>query len=165
MSTDTAIEESSGALPLRMSLADLPSLVGRQIGTSSGLLVDQARISAFADATEDRQWIHTDPERAKTGPFGTTIAHGYLTLSLSTAMLWDVLDVPDAAQVVNYGLDKVRFPAPVPAGAELRMTLEILNVDPVPGGYQVRYRGTATVPNQSKPVCVTEGLFRYLGDL
>lgn len=150
-------------LPVRVTIAELPSLIGSVIGTSRPIEVSQERINAFAEATEDRQWLHTDPDRAKSGPFGGTIAHGYLTLSLSTAMLWDVLEVTDAAQVVNYGLEKVRFPAPVPAGSSVSMSLEILSVDPVAGGVQVRYRGSATVPDTAKPVCVAEGLFRYYG--
>lgn len=148
-------------LPVRVRIADLPSLVGTTVGTSPAIEVTQDRINAFAEATEDRQWIHTDPERARSGPFGTTIAHGYLTMSLGSALLWEVLQVTDAAQVVNYGLEKVRFPAPVPAGSAVSMTLEIVSVEPVTGGVQVRYRGTFTVPDGAKPVCVIDGLFRY----
>lgn len=148
-------------LPVRVRIAELPSLVGTTVGPAPAIEVTQERINAFAEATEDRQWIHTDPERARSGPFGTTIAHGYLTLSLASALIWEVLQVTDAAQVVNYGLEKVRFPAPVPAGSPVSMTLEIVSVEPVPGGVQVRYRGTFTVPDNSKPVCVTDGLFRY----
>lgn len=154
--------DNTRQLPHRVAIDDLHSLVGKQLGSSRGRVIDQGRINAFANATEDEQWIHTDPERAAKGPFGTTIAHGYLTLSLVTAMLWDVLEVPDAGQVVNYGLDKVRFPAPVPSGSEVSMQLEIVAVDPIPGGYQIRYRGTASIPTQPKPVCVAEGIFRYL---
>ncbi|MBB2893652.1 MaoC family dehydratase [Flexivirga oryzae] len=148
-------------LPVRVTIAELPSLVGTTVGTAPAIEVTQERINAFAEATEDRQWIHTDPERARSGPFGTTIAHGYLTLSLASALMWEVLQVTDAAQVVNYGLEKVRFPAPVPAGSPVSMTLDIVSVEPVAGGVQVRYRGTFTVPDNSKPVCVTDGLFRY----
>lgn len=162
MSTTLQPDAPTTELPHRIPIDDLPDLVGRQLGTSGGILVDQARINGFGEVTEDRQWIHTDPSRAASTPLGGTIAHGYLTLSLVTAMLWDVLDVPDAGQIINYGLDKVRFPAPVPVGSELRMDVEIVSVDPVNDGFQVRYRGTAHVPAQSKPVCVAEGLFRYL---
>lgn len=152
---------TESAIRREVSFDDLPSLAGTTLGTSDAILIDQDRISSFAEATEDRQWIHVDPARAKDGPFGTTIAHGFLTLSLSTALLWQVLEVTGSAQVVNYGLDKVRFPAPVPAGAPLRMTVDVVDVDEVAGGYQLRYRGTATVPDQPKPVCVAEGLLRY----
>lgn len=162
MSTTLHPEAPTPSLPHRIGIDELPSLVGRQLGTSSGILVDQSRIDGFGEVTEDRQWIHTDPARAASTPLGSTIAHGYLTLSLVTAMLWDVLDVPDAGQIINYGLDKVRFPAPVPVGSELRMDLEIVAVDAIAGGFQVRYRGTAHVQAQPKPVCVAEGLFRYL---
>lgn len=157
MSTTTA------ELPLTVTIEQLPDLIGRSLGPSRPRQIEQSRIDAFAEATEDRQWLHTDPERAADGPFGSTIAHGYLTLSLSTALLWDVLQVSDAAQIVNYGLEKVRFPAPVLAGDEVAMTLELLAVEPVTGGVQVRYRGTLTSPGQAKPVCVLEGLFRYYG--
>lgn len=150
--------------PRSVTIEELPSLIGTVIGTSHPIAVPQERINAFAEATEDRQWLHTDPDRAKDGPFGRTIAHGYLTLSLSTALLWDVLEVTDADQVVNYGLDKVRFPAPVPAGSEVRMSLEILGVEDIRGGVQMRYRGTATIADQPKPVCVAEGIFRYYKD-
>lgn len=155
-------DHTAQQLPVTVTIAELSSLIGEVIGTSRSITVSQERINAFAEATEDRQWLHTDPERAAAGPFGGTIAHGYLTLSLATAMLEDVLQVSDAAQIVNYGLEKVRFPAPVPAGAEVSMTMEILAVEPITGGVQVRYRGTATIPDGSKPVCVVEGLFRYI---
>lgn len=151
----------SQVTPTRVSLDDLPDLVGKNLGTSDPIVVTQERINQFADATEDHQWLHVDPERAADGPFGTTIAHGYLTLSLSTALLWQLLEVPDAAQIVNYGLNKVRFPAPVPAGSEVRMTLDILDVEEVKGGYQVAYRGSAMIEGQERPVCVADGLFRY----
>lgn len=147
--------------PVSVTIADLPSLVGTVVGTSRPVEISQQRIDAFAEATEDRQWLHTEPNRARSGPFGSTIAHGFLTLSLSSALLTDVLQVTDAAQIVNYGLEKVRFPAPVPAGSQVSMKLEIVAVEPVAGGVQVRYRGTFTVPYGAKPVCVTEGLFRY----
>lgn len=147
--------------PTRINLDDLPRLVGVDLGTSEAIPVPQQRIDAFAEATEDRQWLHVDPVRAQQGPFGSTIAHGYLTLSLSTAMFWQLLEVPDAARIVNYGLNKVRFPAPVPEGSAVRMNLVIDSVDEVEGGYQVGYRGTASVDGQPKPVCVAEGLFRY----
>lgn len=158
------MNENVQHLPRSVTIEELPSLIGSVIGSSRPIAVPQERINAFAEATEDRQWLHTDPGRAKNGPFGHTIAHGYLTLSLSTAMLWDVLDVTDADQVVNYGLDKVRFPAPVPAGSQVSMSLEILGVEDIRGGVQMRYRGSATIADQSKPVCVAEGIFRYYKD-
>lgn len=149
--------------PVSVTIAELPSLAGKTFAAPRSIEVTQERIDAFAEATEDRQWLHVDPERAKSGPFGGTIAHGYLTLSLASAMLFDVLQVTDAVQVVNYGLDKVRFPAPVPAGSKVSMAAQFVSVDPVPGGVQVRYRASFTVPDGTKPVCVAEGLFRYYG--
>ncbi len=153
--------DTTPTTPRRVSIEDLPTLVGRNLGTSGPIEVPQHRIDAFAEATEDRQWIHVDADRARGGPFGGTIAHGYLTLSLSTALFWQLLEVPDAAQVINYGLNKVRFPAPVPSGSSVRMSLVIESVDEVPNGYQVAYRGTAVVDGQDKPACVAQGLFRY----
>jgi acyl dehydratase len=140
---------------------ELPSLSGRNLGMSGTVEVPQERIDAFADATEDRQWIHLNPALARTGPFGGTIAHGYLTLSLSTILLSHLLEVTDAAQVVNYGLNRVRFPAPVPAGAALKMMVDVVAVDEFNDGYQMTYRGTAFIDGQAKPVCVMDGIFRY----
>jgi acyl dehydratase len=147
--------------PIRVTVDQLPELVGKRLGVSAPLTVDQAKIDLFAEATEDRQWIHVDPDRAAQSPYGTTIAHGFLTLSLSTAMLWQVLDVVDAKQIVNYGLEKVRFPAPVPAGASLTMTVDVEAVDEVAGGYQLRYGGTVNAADVVKPVCVMSGVLRY----
>lgn len=144
-----------------VSLDELPSLVGATLGPSGAADIPQIRIDTFADATDDHQWIHVDPERAAAGPFGTTIAHGYLTLSLGPALLWQLLDVPDAASVVNYGLDKVRFPAPVPVGSKVRMTAEVRSVDEVSGGLQLAYRGTFHADGLERPVCVADGLLRY----
>lgn len=148
--------------PLSVSLANLPSLVGQQIGPSNPFVVTQEQIDSFADATLDRQWLHTDPARAATGPFGAPIAHGYLTLSLQTAMLWDILEVSDADSVVNYGLNKVRFISPVPVGSELTLSVEVTDVSPVKGGYQLDYTATITVVGADRPCCVAEVLFRYL---
>ncbi|QDO89757.1 MaoC family dehydratase [Ornithinimicrobium ciconiae] len=143
-------------------LADLPDLVGQQLGPSRPIVVTQERIDAFAEASGDRQWLHTDLERAARGPFGGTIAHGYLTLALQTVMLWDVLEVSDADSVVNYGLNKVRFITPVPVGSELVMTVEVTDVSPVRGGHQLAYTATISLPGASRPCCVAEVLFRYL---
>lgn len=114
-----------------LTFADLPAQVGRTFGPSKWITVDQARIDEFADATLDRQWIHVDPARAAHGPFGTTVAHGYLTLSLLVAMVQDLGVLPASAQlVVNYGLEKVRFPAPVPAGSRVRCSAELTDCQP-----------------------------------
>jgi len=141
---------------------DLPARVGTQLGMSAWRTLDQATIDAFAQATGDRQWIHVDPERAATGPFGTTIAHGFLTLSLCAAMLDEVLEVHGASMQVNYGLDRVRFPAPVPAGARVRGAIELASAEALAGGVQAVLRATVEVDGQPKPACVAELVIRFL---
>ncbi len=132
---------------------------GDVFGPSSWLDVTQERIDAFAAATEDHQWIHVDPERAKDGPFGGTIAHGYLTLSLVTVASYEV--VPRSGRMgINYGLNRVRFPAPVPSGSRVRTTFEVLQVDELDGGHQTTMRATVERDGGEKPVCVAEVVFR-----
>ena len=114
-------------------------LVGTQLGYSEWMPITQERVNLFADATDDHQWIHVDPERAKDGPFGVAIAHGYLTLSLAPVLLNKVIRVDNTKFGVNYGCNKVRFPSPVPVGAELRMGVTIAAVDETDGGVQVTY--------------------------
>ncbi|AXH97966.1 MaoC family dehydratase [Ornithinimicrobium avium] len=145
-----------------VSLEELPGLVGQRLGPSRPVRITQEQVDAFAAATHDRQWLHTDPARAARGPFGTTVAHGYLTLALQTSLLWDVLRVVGAGSVVNYGLDRVRFVSPVPVGSELVMDVEVTAVTPVTGGYQLAYTATISVPGASRPGCVADVLFRYL---
>jgi acyl dehydratase len=144
-----------------ISLADLPGMIGKHLGHSDWHTIDQEQINRFADATGDHQWIHVDVERAKSGPFGTTIGHGYLTLSLVPIFVFQLLKVEGAKLVVNYGLNKVRFPAPVPAGSRVRMGAEIAGVEPVGGGVQVTLSATFEIEGQAKPACVAEILFRY----
>ena len=144
-----------------IALTDLPSMVGKHLGHSDWHTVDQEQINRFADATGDRQWIHVDAERAKSGPFGTTIGHGYLTLSLAPIFIFQILKVEGAKLVVNYGLNKVRFPAPVPVDSRVRMGAEIGAVEPVAGGLQVQLNATFEIEGGSKPACVAEILFRY----
>ena len=144
-----------------VTMAELPTLVGQHIGTSRWRPVTQEMINAFADTTGDHQWLHVDPERAATGPFGSTIAHGYLTLSLATALLWDVLEVRDAERIVNYGLGKVRFPAPLPAGSQVRAQVVVSGVEEVKGGLQLTATLTFEREGGDRPVCVAELLFRY----
>lgn len=158
--TETGTEVGAGVRAVRC--ADLPTLVGSRLGPSRPHVVTQEQVDTFAEATRDRQWLHTDPERAAAGPFGTTIAHGFLTLSLVTSMLWDVLHVPDAGSVVNYGLDKVRFVSPVPVGSELVLVAEVTDVTEVRGGHQLAITATISVPDAPRPACVAEILFRYL---
>jgi acyl dehydratase len=141
--------------------ADLLAYAGKEIGTSDWHTVTQEQINKFADATGDHQWIHIDEERAKAGPFGTTIAHGYMTLSLVPIFVFEILKVEGAKLVVNYGLNKARFPAPVPAGSRVRMGGEIASVEPVTGGLQVALNCTFEIEGQPKPACVAEILFRY----
>jgi len=141
-------------------LDELEGLVGREIGVSDWLEVDQARINAFAAATEDRQWIHVDPERAAQGPFGGTIAHGFLTLSLLPHFFETAYRVRETRMGINYGLDRVRFPAPVPAGSRLRGRFVLKRIDAVEGGVQLLVEVTVETEAGGKPVCVAESLTR-----
>jgi acyl dehydratase len=135
--------------------------VGAEYGPSSWIDVDQARIDAFADATGDHQWIHVDPERAKAGPFGTTIGHGYLTLSLLPVMSYEVVPRQDGGMAVNYGLNKVRFPAPVPSGSKVRGTFRVQEIVDEDWGFQATMAATIEREGGDKPVCVAELVFRY----
>jgi acyl dehydratase len=133
---------------------------GDTFGPSSWIEITQEKIDAFADATDDHQWIHVDPERAKEGPFGTTIGHGYLTLSLLTVASYEV--VPrQGGMGINYGVNRVRFPAPVPVGSRLHATFEVLQVDELEGGGQVTMKATVEREGGEKPVCVAEIIFRH----
>jgi acyl dehydratase len=133
----------------------LADLVGVELGPTSWLEVPQSRIDAFARATDDLQWIHTDPERAGTGPFGTTIAHGFLTLSLCVPMLYEVLPT-DGGAVVNYGVDRVRFPAAVPSGSRVRGSFRIVSVEETSSGERAKIEATVECDGVEKPVCVAE---------
>jgi acyl dehydratase len=135
---------------------------GTHLGYSDWLEVTQERVDRFAEATGDHQWIHTDPERAKDGPFGGTIAHGYLTVSLSNLFLPQIVDVRGFSLGVNYGADKVRFPAPVPVGSRIRGGAELRSVTPIAGGVQVVTVITIEVEGGTKPACVIESISRYL---
>lgn len=141
-------------------LADLQALVGQSVGVSDWIGVDQQRIDLFAAATGDHQWIHTDPERAAKGPFGTTIAHGFLTLALLPEMSASAFEVRDTRMGVNYGLGKVRFPAPVPAGSRLRGHFKLVKYEPIEGGAQLTVEVTMEREGADKPVCVAESLAR-----
>ena len=141
-------------------LADLQALVGQPLGTSEWITVDQARIDAFADATLDRQWIHIDAERAAKGPFGTTIAHGFLTLSLLPAFFASAFEIGDTRMGVNYGLNRVRFTAPVPAGSRLRANFKLLAYEPLDGGAQLVTEVTVEREGAERPACVAEAVTR-----
>ena len=138
----------------------LRELVGQEIGTSDWIEISQEQVDRFADATGDHQWIHVDQERAAQGPFGGTIAHGFLTLSLIPRILPEVLEVKGFAMGVNYGLDKVRFPAPVPVGSRLRATVVLEEVSEVPGGVQLAHTFTFEEEGGDKPACVARFLER-----
>ena len=138
--------------------------VGNHLGYSDWLEITQDRVDRFADSTGDHQWIHVDPVRAKDGPFGTTIAHGYLTMSLSNLLLPQIVDVQGFDLGVNYGVNKVRFPAPVPVGARIRAGAELVEAEPVPGGVQTIVRITIEVEGGSKPACIIEAVSRYLNN-
>jgi acyl dehydratase len=134
--------------------------VGDEFGPSSWVEVTQERIQAFADATGDQQWIHVDPEKAAAGPFGTTIGHGYLTLSLVPAMSYEVLPRGDGGMGINYGLNRVRFPAPVPSGSRVRGTFRLLEREDADWGAQATWAVTIEREGGDKPVCVAEVVFR-----
>ncbi|MCU1605442.1 MAG: Enoyl-CoA hydratase [Modestobacter sp.] len=146
------------------TIAELPGLKGTELGTSDWFEVTQERVNTFADATDDHQWIHVDVERAKAeSPFGGPIGHGYLTLSLVVPMYSQVLTVSDAKMGVNYGLNKVRFPAPVPVGSKLRLTATLKDVEEVAGGLQLTIGAVIERDGGEKPVCIAELLFRTYG--
>ncbi len=141
--------------------AELEAAVGRHLGYSEWLPITQQRIDQFAEATGDHQWIHVDPERAKDGPFGVCIAHGYLTLSLVNFFLPQILDVQGISMGVNYGADRLRFPAPVPVGSKVRGAAELLAVEEVKGGVQATIRVTVEIEGSDRPGCVIDTISRY----
>ena len=140
--------------------SDLPSLVGQEVGLSRWITVDQARIDAFARITEDEQFIHVDPERAKSTPFGGTIAHGFLTLSLASAMSYDAVAPLDGMVMgVNYGFDKLRFLAPVPAGSKVRGRFKLLSAEDKGGGrWLLKHELTVEIEGADKPALIAEWL-------
>jgi acyl dehydratase len=141
---------------------NLVDMVGQHIGVSEWMLIDQERVNKFADATDDHQWIHVDAEKAAQGPFGGTIAHGFLTLALTVPLGGQVpLDVGEPKMAINYGLEKVRFPAPVPVGSRVRARVELANVTEAGGGVQVNRIVTIEVEGQEKPAMVAETVSRY----
>lgn len=141
--------------------AGLLDAVGEQLGASDWLTIDQARIDLFADATDDHQWIHVDPERAKDGPFGACIAHGYLTLSLVNVFLPQIIDVQGIKMGVNVGCDKVRFPQPVTVGSRVRGVGELLSAEEAKGGIQSVVRVTVEIEGSDRPACVVDTISRY----
>ncbi|CAO5237335.1 MaoC family dehydratase [Frankia sp. AgKG'84/4] len=140
---------------------ELRAVAGQELGTSPWREVTQAQVNLFADATDDHQWIHVDTERAKEGPFKQTIAHGFLTLSLVPALLGEVVKFSGFRLALNYGLNKVRFPTPVPVGARVRGHVKNLSVEDVKGGVQSVTQITVEVEGSAKPACVAEFISRY----
>lgn len=142
-------------------MGELDSLKGLELGSTDWRVIDQDQITGFADLTGDKQWIHVDVERATAeGPFGGTIAHGYMTLGL-LGSIQSLFQVTDATFGVNYGLDRVRFPAPVPEGSRVRLTATVADVTEVPGGWQVAVSAQIEIDGSPKPACVADALFRY----
>jgi acyl dehydratase len=143
-------------------LAGVKALAGQHLGESSWLEITQDRVNTFADATDDHQWIHVDPERARTGPFGGPIAHGYLTLGLLIPLWSEILEIDNLKMAVNYGLNKVRFPSPVPVGAKIRLVAKLASVEDVAGnGVQAVVEFTVEREGSDKPVAVAEAVYRY----
>ena len=134
---------------------------GDHFGPSSWIEIPQEKIDAFAEATGDHQWIHVDPERAAAGPFGSTIGHGYLTLSLLPVMSYEVVPRQEGGMAVNYGLNRVRFPAPVPVGSRVRVAFDVVSSESFDGGSQETMTATVEREGGEKPVCVAEIVFRY----
>jgi acyl dehydratase len=144
---------------------DLLTMIGQDLGSSPWLDVTQQRIDTFADATDDHQWIHVDVERAKTGPFGGPIAHGYLTLSLLIPLWSEILVIEDLDLAVNYGLNKVRFPAPVPADSRVQVSATLADAEEVGGnGIQATIDTVMRVEGSDKPVCIAQMVHRYYKD-
>lgn len=146
---------------MQVDYDQLSDQVGAQLGPTEWMMIEQARIDLFADATNDHQWIHVDPEAAAGGPFGATIAHGYLTLSLVNSFMPELLTVKNISMGVNYGCEKVRFPSPVKVGARIRGRGELASVEPAGEGLQVLVRVTVEIENQDRPACVVDTLSRF----
>ena len=144
------------------TIAELPGLKGTELGTSEWFEVTQDSVNLFAEATGDHQWIHVDAEAAKSGPFGATIAHGYLTLALSSFFAPQLVTIEGFTMGINYGVDKVRFPSPVLVGSKVRARGELMEVTEIPGGFQVKNKITIEAEGGTKPACVIESLSRYL---
>lgn len=143
----------------QVALDDLSGRIGECLGVSRWHTVTQQQINLFAQATGDDQWLHVDPELAKFGPFGTTIAHGYLTLSLAPMLLWDAVEVTGVSRVLNYGIDRVRFPSPVPVNSRVRLSVALLGVTDIEGGLSTKLGCTFELEGAPKPACVAEIIF------
>jgi acyl dehydratase/ubiquinone/menaquinone biosynthesis C-methylase UbiE len=157
------VPRNTGSVRNHVHLTDLAGLAGKHLGYSSWHDITQDDVSEFAALTDDEQWIHVDPERAADGPFGATVAHGFHTLARFTALLGEILTIDGVETTLNYGVNRVRFPAPARVGSRLRMGLEVNSVEQAGDGIQVVYNATFEVEGQPKPVCVAEVIFRYYG--
>jgi len=149
-------------MKILQTLSDLAGLVGQEVVVSDWITITQEQVNLFAQATGDHQWIHVDVEKAKAGPFGGPIAHGYLTLSLLPRFFQSSLKIEQTRMGVNYGLNKVRFPAPVPVGSRLRARMKLLKCEPIDqGGFQMTWEVAMEREGSAKPVCVAESMARY----
>lgn len=142
-------------------LDGLRGRVGEVLGVSEWRAVDQDEVNTFARLTGDEQWIHVDPQRAAAGPFGTTVQHGFLTLGLSTGLLWSIFTVDGFGVVLNYGLNRVRFPAPLPVGSRVRLHVDLAEVKELAGGAEAVYHLVYEIDGVAKPCCVADLVFRY----
>jgi acyl dehydratase len=160
VTTETSASATDGPIVLQ-GIDDLRSRVGTTLGTSRWVDIDQDSVTTFAKLTGDEQWIHVDTERAKAGPYGGTIAHGFMTLSKGTGLLWDVAVVEGFSVILNYGLNRVRFPAPVPVGSRIRMRVDLAELKELERGAEVVYHLEYELEGGSKPPCVADLVFRY----
>ena len=160
MSVGAAAGETRKPIAI-VGLDGLRDRVGTELGVSDWTEVVQANIDTFATLTGDEQYIHVDPERAAQGPFGTTVQHGFLTLGMATGLLWSVCTVEGFGVILNYGLNKVRFPAPLKTGSKMRMRVSLAEVNELKGGVETIYRLTFEVEGEEKPCCVADLVFRY----
>ncbi|HLZ39050.1 MAG TPA: MaoC family dehydratase [Mycobacteriales bacterium] len=160
MTTDTAAGDTRRPLVIA-GVQGLLDREGQDLGVSGWVTIDQEMVTTFAELTGDTQWIHVDPDRAREGPFGGTVAHGFLTLSLSTGLLYEVVTVDEVSVILNYGLNRVRFPAPVRVGSRVRLRVHLAEAEELTGGVQVVYHLEYEVEGGSKPPCIADLVFRY----
>jgi acyl dehydratase len=158
--TETGLHQQAGPRVMT-SVEDLRACVDTHLGVSDWVTVEQSSIDTFAEVTRDQQWIHIDPVRAEGGPFGATVAHGMLTLSLCSSLLWEVAVVEGMGPAINYGLNKVRFPAPLLVGSRVRMHVSVAEVTDIKHGVEVVYHLTYETQGETKPPCVADLVFRY----
>jgi len=160
MSTDTTPGSTRSPIVIN-GLDELRTRVGTNLGVSDWVTVEQDNVTTFAKLTGDEQWIHVDPERARGGPFGTTVQHGFLTLGMATGLLWSVCTVEGFGVILNYGLNRVRFPSPLRVGDRFRLHVSLAEVKELSGGAEVVYHLEYEVEGEQKPCCVADLVFRY----